>query len=158
VAPGRWKAARNAGLSRQSAYTKGQGSRGQGLLPPCRPRQRQVGKSPQPTRAEPDQADSEIPNPDSTTKNMTGHAVNVGLRPTQSNRQPIARAQGPEPSVGPSPTNVLAVRRGAAAPTERRCRPQSANRLPLSRPFQPLIATGDRSLAARWRIGLGGVE
>ena len=28
---------------------QGQGSRGHGLMPPCRPRQRQVGKSPKPT-------------------------------------------------------------------------------------------------------------
>ena len=37
---------------------QGQGLRGQGLLPPCRPRQRAVGKSPQPTGSEPDQSES----------------------------------------------------------------------------------------------------
>jgi len=82
--------------------------------------------------AEPDQADSEIPNPDSTLKATASHIASVGFRPTQPqpNRRPIATAQGPAPSIG----------QGVGPSADR-----EANRPPLAPPFQPLIVTGDRS-------------
>ncbi len=49
-------------------------------MPPCRPRQQRVGKSPKPTRAEPAQTGTGSSD-DSIAPYY--HAVNVGLRPTQ---------------------------------------------------------------------------
>ena len=54
-------------------------AKGEAFSPLVRPRQRQVGKSPQPTRAEPDQAATRI----RTKYPITNHAENGGLRSTQ---------------------------------------------------------------------------
>ena len=116
-----------------SRPTPGPGiAKGEAFSPLARRRSPEVNKIASACQAEPDPADSEIRNPDSTAKNITGHAVNVGLRPTQPqpNRRPIATAQGPAPSVGQDV--------GPRADRE-------ANRPPLGPPFQPLIVTGDRS-------------
>ncbi len=69
-----------------SRHTSGPGiAKGEAFSPLARRRSPEVNPIASACQAEPDQADFEIRNPDSTTKNMTGHAVNVGLRPTQPN-------------------------------------------------------------------------
>ena len=126
-----------------SRHTPGPGiAKGEAFSPLARRRSPEVNPIASACQAEPDQADSEIRNPkseirnpDTITKNMTGHAVNVGLRPTQPNLLQIASAQRPARLSG---WLAQAVRRGAAAPTARRCRPQSASRA-RHRPPQPVI-------------------
>jgi hypothetical protein len=98
-------------------------AKGEAFSPLARRRSPEVNPIASACQAEPDQADSksEIRNPDSTAKNMTGLGVNVGLRPTQPNLQiaaaPVSKTSA-DPRGGPGP----------AAPTARRCRPQSAGR------------------------------